>query len=839
TVPEINAYFASDLMVSKVRDLIGELNGLQDTIKAGDLQAQLNTLREDAIRQLKDRTDLFVEGSNIIRLGRHPFSVNTQALDVTIVPRDGEMCLHLAGTNFFANIDDQAFLATRPVWDQQLPSENAEVYRAEFLAYQMLQHQPVRPDPQGKLTEIVAEVQTFMATRYQEGYLKGVHDQDAARILQALLDIEGQMGLLRYAPEVRACASLFWHGLVPEKIRTHLQYRIKGAGMIRELFPDTEASQALIEDLTTLIEQDEVLGSLFGAGLAAEAAAYLFDELSTNDSFVISGEAADAYQQFEQHLKKRRFSERFETSLARLAEAPEARYELIRDWVRAFSQQEGGNLRAPGLVEEVAALLFGNQYDIKRVQRLSLVRDIPGMAGEHAVLSEGIYHLDYHAFLRKLRRFEAEVVPAFARYQQRKKELIQQARERLRLEEFRPRVLTSFVRNQLIDRLYLPIIGDNLAKQIGTAGEQTRTDRQGLLLLISPPGYGKTTLMEYIANRLGLIFMKINGPAIGHQVTSLDPAEAPNAGAREEVEKLNLALEMGDNVMLYLDDIQHCNPEFLQKFISLTDAQRRIEGVYQGKTRTYDLRGKKVAVVMAGNPYTESGEKFRLPDMLANRADTYNLGDILGDNDEAFKLSYLENALTSNPVLHPLSTRSQKDILNVIKLAETDQAEGLEWESNLSTEEIADYVSVMKKLLVIRDVILTVNQQYIASAAQADVYRTEPPFLLQGSYRNMNRLTEKVAPIMNDRELQTLILSHYETESQTLTSGAEANLLKFKQLTGWATPEDERRWEQIREMFLQQKNLSADRLTQLVAEMSAFSQGLQGIREVLEKGIKP
>jgi MoxR-like ATPase len=84
----------------------------------------------------------------------------------------------------------------------------------------------------------------------------------------------------------------------------------------------------------------------------------------------------------------------------------------------------------------------------------------------------------------------------------------------------------------------------------------------GLLLLISPPGYGKTTLMEYVANRLGLVFMKVNGPALGHEVTSIDPADAPNATAREEVEKVNLALEMGNNVMLYLDDIQHTNPEF-------------------------------------------------------------------------------------------------------------------------------------------------------------------------------------------------------------------------------------------------------------------------------------
>src|SRR5690606_26255190 len=99
--------------------------------------------------------------------------------------------------------------------------------------------------------------------------------------------------------------------------------------------------------------------------------------------------------------------------------------------------------------------------------------------------------------------------------------------------------------------------------------------------------------MEYVASRLGLIFMKINGPALGHHIVSLDPEDADNAASREEVEKLNLAFEMGDNVMLYLDDIQHCNPEFLQKFISLADGQRKIEGVYKGKSKTYDFRGKK------------------------------------------------------------------------------------------------------------------------------------------------------------------------------------------------------------------------------------------------------
>jgi hypothetical protein len=96
--------------------------------------------------------------------------------------------------------------------------------------------------------------------------------------------------------------------------------------------------------------------------------------------------------------------------------------------------------------------------------------------------------------------------------------------------------MTSFVRNRLLDEVYLPLIGDNLARQIGAAGDAKRTDQSGLLLLISPPGYGKTTLMKYVADRLGLIFVKVNGPALGHSVTSLDPAGSQRdrpAGGRE------------------------------------------------------------------------------------------------------------------------------------------------------------------------------------------------------------------------------------------------------------------------------------------------------------------
>ena len=112
----------------------------------------------------------------------------------------------------------------------------------------------------------------------------------------------------------------------------------------------------------------------------------------------------------------------------------------------------------------------------------------------------------------------------------------------------KPRVLSTFVRNRLIDEVYLPLIGDNLAKQMGSVGESGRSDRQGLLLLISPPGYGKTTLMEYVANRLGLTFMKINGPAIGLgcDLACLADMRIASTSAKFGVTFLKLGLVPGD-----------------------------------------------------------------------------------------------------------------------------------------------------------------------------------------------------------------------------------------------------------------------------------------------------
>ncbi|MCX6856113.1 MAG: DNA repair ATPase [Verrucomicrobia bacterium] len=816
---EVHAWIAADAMVAKLRDLIDELRKLGDSVQADELGTRLKTVQQDSLKQIRDKSEIFVGGGDLIQLGKHQFSVNKQPLELAILPRDNGLAYHLTGTRFFEKVESLELETQRAVWDQAVVSEDTTVYRAEYLAWQILKDSS---DP--------SDVSAFMAQRYDEGYTKGVHDHDAALLLKPLREMKQALGLLRHSPEARGYARLFWHGWTEETEKKVLFSRMQSKGKMREFFGE----QTMEEDADLLAQLADFFGKkMSGKNLLEMVAKCLMDELQTKTQFTRSAAAVELLRAFRKELTAKRAAKDFETTISELTTQPALAFEIALEWLTAMNPTADHGT----LIETAAMVVTQDQPPAATPTEPASRLTISGLTGTHGRISEAKMELDYHEFTTRLQSYETSVVPAFTAFQKLKHSLAEARRKDLRLDQFKAGVLSSFVRNRLIDQVYLPLIGANLAKQLGAAGKDTRTDRMGMLLLISPPGYGKTTLMEYIASRLGITLVKINGPALGHQVTSLDPSEARNASAREEIEKLNLAFEMGDNVMIYLDDIQHTNPEFLQKFIPLCDGTRKIEGVFKGEAKTYDLRGRKVAVVMAGNPYTEVGGKFQVPDMLANRADTYNLGDILGGHEEAFKDSYIENGLTSNATLARIAAHNHKDALAVLKIAQTGTREGVEFESSFSVEEINDAVTVMEKLLHVREVILRVNQQYVASAAMEDAYRVEPPFKLQGSYRNMNKIAEKILPIMTDKEVAQLIADHYRGEAQTLSGAAESNLLKWREINGLATEADQERWITIKSTF--KRNLLTggagenDPINRITGHMNAFTVGLEKIEQAM------
>lgn len=838
---EFNTFFSSDPLVEKLRQLANQLRDLEDSVRADDVEAKLKGVRDQSVRGLRDKADIYEAGGNVIRLGpRHRFSVNTQELDLTLLARDDGLYFHLTGTDFYEKLPADVLANSQQYWSMALVSETAQVSRAEYLAYSILQRAQQQRDgldwttlQQARLQEdaLLELVRRYAEPRYREGYERGIHDHDAARILLALLPVFEMAELLRFDGQSRALAILFWSTVQQQDATRHWPVQAQAAVQMQKLFGADTALQQLLEEIRQLLVPFLQANALAcDSAQQTRAANYLLLELARgNGEFSVTRAAVTLVDQLRLALGAANASNTLEASIKALQARPGDAYRFVLGWIRAWLHKQANTELAPYAEEAAVRLLVDSQLRW-RPRELQLRVEVDGLLSSHARIEQGRLRFQLDEFLLRLQQHDEIAVPGYQAFLQQRQQVIEQEKKRLRLSQFKPRPLSSFVRNKLINESYLPIIGDNLAKQMGTVGDNKRTDLMGLLMLISPPGYGKTTLMEYVANRLGLIFMKINCPSLGHEVTSLDPQQAPNATARQELEKLNLALEMGNNAMLYLDDIQHTDPEFLQKFISLCDGTRRIEGVWKGQTKTYDMRGKKFCVVMAGNPYTESGDVFKIPDMLANRADIYNLGDVLGGMEEVFALSYIENSMTSNPVLAPLATRDMADFYRFIDKARGRTINEAEMKHPYSAAESREIVETLQKLFQIQRVVLKVNQQYIASAAQDDRYRTEPPFKLQGSYRNMNKMAEKISAVMTEQEMLTLIDDHYLGEAQLLTTGTEANLLKLGELRGTLTPEQQARWDAIRKEFQRQKQVGgddADTGTKVVLQLHSMNEHLQ------------
>jgi hypothetical protein len=161
-------------------------------------------------------------------------------------------------------------------------------------------------------------------------------------------------------------------------------------------------------------------------------------------------------------------------------------------------------------------------------------------------------------------------------------------------------------------------------------------------------------------------------------------------------------------------------------------------------------------------------------------------------------------------VLSKLTNRSQSDIYGLIELANGADREAITLESTYTADELNEYTNVIQKLNDVRDIVLKVNMAYIYSAAQSDEYRKEPSFKLQGSYRNMNKIAERVVSAMNEEELFTQVLGSYENDCQTLTTGAESNILKWKELVDRISDDELERYEEIKKLYNKGKLAKGD-----------------------------
>ena len=562
---KLNSFFAGDPMVAKLRQLVTQLRELDDHVRADDIEARTKNAKEQGIRALRDKTDIYSADGSLVKIGDHQFTVNKQKLELTLLPREDTMAVHISGSEYFEDLPANVFAGTEHLWQQALVSESDNVYRAEYLAATIL----FEAEKQGKESidklkaaiaddSLVSLVRKAAEPRYQEGYDKGVHDADAALMLTKLLTLRDSIGLLAFPAKERRLALSYFAKHLTENAQQDLVQRCHNLHLMEETFGGSQLRHQLVAELAGQLKQYQNSESWLGADTEL-AASYLLQELAQAQvNFVVKEHSAGLVNQLQTQLKHKGLEKQIQTALAGCTNL-EQQYQLHLAWLQSFVSHQEIKTNEDELIEAATMLTLANEGEFY-TSKAETDGVVEGLLGQHANISDRKLTINYQEFISRLRHYINEQVPAFKQYHLKKQQVLEVQRDRLRLEEFKPSALSSFVRNKLINDVYFPIIGTNLAKQIGAAGNNKRSDLMGLLLLISPPGYGKTTLIEYVASKLGMTFVKVNCPSIGHDQLSLDPAQANNSTARNEVEKINLAFEMGNNVMLYLDDIQHTNP---------------------------------------------------------------------------------------------------------------------------------------------------------------------------------------------------------------------------------------------------------------------------------------
>lgn len=219
------------------------------------MYARFEAVKEQAVRALRDKSDLYNEGGTVVQFGpQHRFSVNTRALDITLLPGEEYQQIHLVGTNYREQLKHAQLESLKDYWHISLESENTQVYRAEYLAYKLIQAAEEGggsvsyPDLRAavavpeNLSQIVRQ---YAASRYREGYIKGVHDHDASRILQSLLPALDAADLLRFAPKVRALAQMYWGHAVEQSVGDNWRLLARSAAALQSTF-ETRAAKTLL-----------------------------------------------------------------------------------------------------------------------------------------------------------------------------------------------------------------------------------------------------------------------------------------------------------------------------------------------------------------------------------------------------------------------------------------------------------------------------------------------------------------------------------------------------------------------------------------------------------------
>lgn len=446
-VAQVYTYFVSDPLISKLHKLMEDLRKLGAGVAADDLDTRVKTARDQGLREARDRLELITEGGDTLRLGIHSFTINRQPLEIALLQKDQVWSFHLTGTDYYQAVNNVQLEAYRSFWKQSLLSETETLTRAEYLAGSFLQ---ASLNGKGDLTweelqalcfrdmpgqsELTEHIRHYAASRYREGYQKGVHDADAARLLGALVAMQSDAGLLAWGPTERALALLYWQygGFLTEQ--PSLLRRARAALEMQTLFKGSKCLEILevevgrvIAEFATTFAPGPLDGYAFGTDpksiqtLSDQAAAYLIRQLANDQqaiSWVISGAGEDLARALTTELERSGRLIEWQNDLA--SAPPTERWRVTRDWLTAFTSAQG--LHNAEWIDDAASLLA---VPIPRLRvNAKLDRQIEGLLGEHPLCIAGRMRLNLNDFWRRFVHHHTHVVPGFEALQTLRQNLL-------------------------------------------------------------------------------------------------------------------------------------------------------------------------------------------------------------------------------------------------------------------------------------------------------------------------------------------------------------------------------------------------------------------------------
>lgn len=106
----------------------------------------------------------------------------------------------------------------------------------------------------------------------------------------------------------------------------------------------------------------------------------------------------------------------------------------------------------------------------------------------------------------------------------------------------------------------------------------------------------------------------------------------------------------------------------------------------------------------------------------------------------------------------------------------------------------------------------------------------------------MNKIAQRIQPVMNDTGLAAVIDDCYTAEAQTLTTSAEANLLKLAELRGTLTTGQALRWAEVKTAYVRAQTLGGPEdapLTRAVGALGLLADRISAVESAINRAADP